>query len=55
MGIKTKTGLGKLTGTATVIRKDGTREEVKVTAKVSKEQIAKLVADDKLRELDKQK
>jgi hypothetical protein len=47
MGIKTKTGLGKLTGTATVIRKDGTREEVKVTAKVSKEQLAKLVADGK--------
>jgi len=47
MGIKTKTGLGKLTGTATVIRKDGTREEVKVTANVSKEQLAKLVADGK--------
>ena len=54
MGIKTKTGLGKLTGTATVIRKDGTREEVKVTAKVSKEQLAKLVADGKERD-EKQK
>ncbi len=43
MAIRTKGGLGKLTGTATVIRKDGSREEVPIVAKATKEQVEKLV------------
>lgn len=50
MGIRAKTSLGKMTGVGVVIRKDGTREEIQVSAKVSKEQLDKLVADGKLRE-----
>lgn len=45
MGIRAKGGLGKLTGTATIVRKDGTREEVPFTAKASKEAVEKLIAE----------
>jgi len=38
MGIRAKGSLGKLTGTAVVIRKDGTREEVAVEIPVTEEQ-----------------
>ena len=41
MTIRTKGGLGKLTGTATIIRKDGTKEEATLTAKVPKERVEK--------------
>jgi hypothetical protein len=44
MGIRTKGGLGKLSGTATIIRKDGTREEVPFTTKASKTAVDKLIA-----------
>ena len=44
MSIRAKGGLGKLTGTATIIRKDGTREDVPFTAKASKEAAEKLIA-----------
>ena len=44
MGIRTKGGLGKLTGTATIIRKDGTKEDVPFEAKASKEAVQKLIA-----------
>lgn len=46
MGIRAKGGLGKLTGTATIIRKNGKREEVPITAKVTKEQVEKLAKSD---------
>jgi hypothetical protein len=47
MGIRAKGGLGKLTGTATIIRKNGEREEVPISAKVTKEQVEKLAKSDK--------
>lgn len=45
MGIRAKGGLGKLSGTATIIRKDGSREDVSFAAKASKEAVQKLIAD----------
>lgn len=42
MGIRAKGGLGKLTGVATVTRKDGTKEEVKITKKVTPEHAEKI-------------
>ena len=43
MGIRTKGSPGKLSGTATIIRKDGKKEEVPFTAKATKEQVETLV------------
>jgi hypothetical protein len=39
MGTEAKGNFGKLTGTATVIRKNGTREEVQIEVPVSEEQL----------------
>ena len=39
MSIRTKSGHGKLTGKATIIRKDGTKEEAILTAEVPKERV----------------
>lgn len=44
MGIKVNGGLGKITGTATIIRKSGEREEVSIEASASKEAVEKLIA-----------
>jgi uroporphyrinogen-III synthase len=38
MGIRAKGSLGKLKGTAVVIRKDGTKEEVAIEIPVTEEQ-----------------
>ena len=38
MGIRAKGSVGKLKGTAVVIRKDGTREEVSIEIPVTEEQ-----------------
>ena len=43
MTIRTKGGLGKLTGTATITRKDGTKEEATLTVKVPKERVEKFL------------
>jgi hypothetical protein len=43
MTIRTKGGFGKLTGTATITRKDGTKEEATLTAKVPKERVEKFL------------
>lgn len=40
--IRAKGGSGKLTGQATVIRKNGKKETVQITATVSEEQLNKL-------------
>ena len=53
MGIRAKGGLGKMSGTATIIRKDGTREEVSITAKASKEAVEKLIAARAAKKKDK--
>lgn len=44
MGIKVQGSLGKITGTATIIRKSGKREEVSIEARASKEAVEKLIA-----------
>ena len=43
MTIRTKGGLGKLKGTATITRKDGTKEEATLTAEVPKERVEKFL------------
>lgn len=53
MGIRAKGGLGKMSGTATIIRKDGTREEVSIQAKASKEAVEKLIAARAAKKKDK--
>lgn len=53
MGIRAKGGLGKMTGTATIIRKDGTREEVPFEAKASKKAVEKLIAARAAKKKDK--
>lgn len=42
MSIRAKGGLGKLSGVATVIRKNGEKEEVTFEARINKEQLQKL-------------
>ena len=53
MGIRAKSGLGKMSGTATIIRKDGTREEVPFEAKASKQAVEKLIAARAAKKKDK--
>ena len=47
MSVRAKGSLGKLSGVATIIRKDGTKEEVPVTAKVPKERVEKFINSQK--------
>jgi hypothetical protein len=47
--MKAKSSLGKLTGTATVTRKNGQKEEVQLTAKATPEQLQKLVNSGKFK------
>lgn len=53
MGVKAKSSLGKLTGTATIIRKNGDVEEVSIEAKASKEAVEKLIAARAAKKKDK--
>ena len=42
MSIRAKGGLGKLTGVATLTRKDGTKEEIPFESRINKEQLQKI-------------